>query len=262
MYPAGIHYALMFVSVQILAIAVIFLSGFGLNISLFSASVWGSAVSGLLMIPIGMWLMKKDDLRRNPLMRERGEIDIFVIFWMLALGASLAYIFNMLIGIANLYEIFPHYSETTKDLYTSVPGWALLLCVGIVAPVAEEVVFRGLIYQRLKDYAGVRWAIVLSAVFFGVYHGNMIQAIYASALGILFAWLMEYFQNLWVPILLHMGGNTWCLIFSTYAVKWVKVGNGIPVMLVIGLQFVVVFFSAVYLASTWKVRKHYKSGRW
>lgn len=248
----------MFVSVQILAIAAVFLMGMGLGISLYSVSVWGSAVSGLLMIPIGIWLMKMDNLRRNPLKRGQGKINVFVVFWMLVLGASLAYIFNMLIGIANLYEIFPHYSETTKDLYTSVPGWVLLLCVGIIAPIAEEIVFRGLIYQRLKDYTGVRWAVLLSALFFGIYHGNMVQAIYASALGILFAWLMEYFQNLWVPILLHMGGNTWGLIFSTYAARWIKVGNGIPVMLLIGLQFVVVFFTAVYLVSTWKARKHYK----
>ena len=84
--------------------------------------------------------------------------------------------------------------------------------MGIIAPVAEEMVFRWLIYLRLRDHMKMAAAAVISGVFFGIYHMNLVQAVYAGILGIVFAYFLELTGNLWSSVLLHMGANIWSLV--------------------------------------------------
>ena len=69
--------------------------------------------------------------------------------------------------------------------------WFLILSMGIIAPLAEEIVFRWLIYLRLRDYMRMGAAAVISGLIFGIYHGNLVQAVYASLLGIVFAYILD-----------------------------------------------------------------------
>nr|WP_249329695.1 CPBP family intramembrane glutamic endopeptidase [Wansuia hejianensis] len=72
-------------------------------------------------------------------------------------------------------------------------------------------IFRGMTYRRVKNYLGTGWAVGISSVLFGIYHGNTIQFLYAAVLGILLAVLYEYSQSLLVPVLAHMAANLWAI---------------------------------------------------
>ena len=78
--------------------------------------------------------------------------------------------------------------------------------------VIEELVFRGLLQQRLRDYLGRGWAIVLSAVTFGVYHGNVVQFIYASLIGVFLGCVLERTQDMRAPITAHIVANLWSVM--------------------------------------------------
>ena len=54
-------------------------------------------------------------------------------------------------------------------------------------------------------------AIVLSAVFFGLYHGNFVQFLYAALLGMLLALMYHRTGTLWTAIVAHMAANLWSL---------------------------------------------------
>lgn len=75
--------------------------------------------------------------------------------------------------------------------------WFLLICMGVIAPLAEEIVFRWLIYLRLRDYMRIGFAMVISGMIFGIYHGNLVQAVYAGILGMVFADFLEISGCLW-----------------------------------------------------------------
>ena len=62
----------------------------------------------------------------------------------------------------------------------------MFIVIGVVSPIVEEVVFRGLVAKRIQDYLGTAWAVALSAVIFGAYHGNVMQFVYAGLLGLAF----------------------------------------------------------------------------
>ena len=115
----------------------------------------------------------------------------------------------------------------------------MVFWMGIVAPVAEEMIFRWLVYLRLRDHFSVLVSAVISAAFFGIYHGNVLQAVYAFILGALFAWFLEMGGNKWTSVLMHNGANTWILIFSEYAQTLVEKTGAGSLLMIYGIFAVV-----------------------
>lgn len=132
----------------------------------------------------------------------------------------------------------------------------LLLWMGIVAPVAEEMIFRWLVYLRLRDYLRVGAAVVISAAAFGIYHGNLPQAIYAGLVSAVFAYLLEKSGNLWSCVLLHIGANTWSLILSEYGLFLLVRDYGPQMLLCLytGLSVIMVI-GVIYFADKGNKRK-------
>lgn len=79
----------------------------------------------------------------------------------------------------------------------------ILLFAVILAPVAEEWLFRGLIYDRLAVF-GPGWATAISALLFGLFHGNFYQLFYAVGVGLVLGWLKARTGRLHWGIWLHM----------------------------------------------------------
>lgn len=86
-----------------------------------------------------------------------------------------------------------------------VPFPVMLFMIGIFGPFCEEFVFRGIIYG---SYAGGFSAILLSALTFGLMHMNFNQAVYAFAIGIFLALLVEAAGSLWASVFCHMLFNS------------------------------------------------------
>ena len=92
---------------------------------------------------------------------------------------------------------------------------------GIISPVAEEIVFRGLIYNRMKRYFGRILSIIVCGILFGVYHGNLVQGIYGTILGIAITFAYEWYGSFTAPVLFHGLANL--SVFSiSYRQEWVS----------------------------------------
>ena len=77
----------------------------------------------------------------------------------------------------------------------------------IAAPVVEEILFRGIVLRSMRKFAPAWAAILISSVLFGVYHLNIVQAAYATLMGIAAGILYEKKRNLLFPILVHFANN-------------------------------------------------------
>ncbi len=84
-----------------------------------------------------------------------------------------------------------------------MPIPAIFLGVCVAAPLSEEIVFRGLIANRLSIY-GEKPAAIVSALLFGMYHANFGQFFYTFGLGIILAYAYFRSGRIVVPIMLHM----------------------------------------------------------
>lgn len=98
--------------------------------------------------------------------------------------------------------------QLLTTLVTHPWGW---ITVGVLVPIAEEMVFRGAILRTLLTLCGHRWrwgAIVLSALLFGLAHGNMAQLLNATLLGCLLGWLYYRSGSIAPGIVFHMVNNS------------------------------------------------------
>ncbi len=77
----------------------------------------------------------------------------------------------------------------------------------IVAPICEEVVFRGYIYPVLKKYTGLWPAIILSALVFSAAHGHLAVLLPLFILGALLVVVYEKTGSIWAPIAVHLCFN-------------------------------------------------------
>lgn len=85
------------------------------------------------------------------------------------------------------------------------------LVVGILVPLAEEMVFRGAILRTLLKIFDRRWhwlPIVLSALLFGAVHANLAQFVHATLLGLLLGWLYYRSGSIVPGLVLHCTNNT------------------------------------------------------
>ncbi|MBP3700750.1 MAG: CPBP family intramembrane metalloprotease, partial [Lachnospiraceae bacterium] len=85
--------------------------------------------------------------------------------------------------------------------------------------------------NRLKEYLPVKWALLLSALAFGIGHGNLVQGVYGFALGYMMAYLYERTGKLWVPVLFHIVANSISVLITESGIFDVLYLNEITVLL-------------------------------
>ena len=95
-------------------------------------------------------------------------------------------------------------------------GWYICLSV-LLAPVAEELLFRGVWFRHLRAAYPVWVAYGVSALMFAIIHGTWQQVYIAIFCGLFFALVYDYTGCLWVSMIVHSLYNTATLIFSGIA---------------------------------------------
>lgn len=129
------------------------------------------------------------------------------ILFSLISAAAFGIAVNNLIAMTPLIRISQGFQQANEGFFG---GNVLFEILGscFLIPIAEELLFRGVIYKRLRVMFGVLPGLLLSGVIFGVLHVNLVQFLYAGILGILLAFLLEKTGYLYTAILGHIAANT------------------------------------------------------
>jgi uncharacterized protein len=114
-------------------------------------------------------------------------------------------------GILN-FENLENYEQLISSIIGQSPTWLTLLTIGIVAPIAEELLFRGLIFHMFNRHMNVKIALIIQGLLFGAFHMNLVQGVYASVLGIVLGMAYLLTGSLWIPILMHIVNNSVALL--------------------------------------------------
>lgn len=116
-----------------------------------------------------------------------------------------------------LTSVLPQMPEALKTVLESLTQgslWVNLLCVAVFAPIFEEWLCRGMVLRGLLHRMKPVWAIVISALFFALIHGNPWQAVPAFILGCFFGFVYYKTGSLKLTMLMHCVNNTFALICS------------------------------------------------
>jgi len=96
-----------------------------------------------------------------------------------------------------------HFSDKMKDLLTGNDIISTAILIAVVAPLTEELLFRGIILNGLKKNHNAIAAIFISALLFSLFHGNPLQMTGAFFGGLYLAWILEKTKNILYPIASH-----------------------------------------------------------
>ena len=126
---------------------------------------------------------------------------------LVAVGAmTLGIAVNNIIAMTPLVQMSEGFQEANQSFFAGTVLFELLGSC-LVIPFAEELLFRGVVYKRLKLYIGATPALVGSALIFGIMHVNLVQFLYATAIGLFLALVLEKTGKLSMAVLGHIAAN-------------------------------------------------------
>jgi len=173
----------------------------------FAAIVYTLAT--VLVIGLPWWIRKKKTTKKelgldrlvswgDLLITPAGLVVYFVLSAMLV---------GLAINILPWFDINQSQDVGFDNLIFRYEYTLAFVALVVIAPFAEEVLFRGYLYGKIKHYAPVWLAIILSSVLFGVAHGAWNVGVDTFALGIILCLLREITGSLWASIFVHMAKN-------------------------------------------------------
>ncbi|MBO4862813.1 MAG: CPBP family intramembrane metalloprotease [Eubacterium sp.] len=149
-----------------------------------------------------------------------------------------------------LSNSFPAYFESYKEMITEFAGnrsVLYLITVIVLSPIIEELIFRGLVLHYARNAFSSRRGLIVANIFqallFALYHGNLIQGVYAFIFGLLLGYITIKTDSLVINILLHMIING-----SLYIIPGNLFGDNLSAVLISAVSLSVIFLSVVYLS--------------
>ena len=135
----------------------------------------------------------------------------FPLAAVISLGISAALALNIFI---ELMSVSSEKYETVEAIQYSVPLWLGLLLYGLVSPITEEIIFRGITYNRMKRFFNVLPCVLVTSLLFGGFHANLPQFLYGTCMGVLMTLVYEWTKTFAAPLLLHMSANVFVFVLS------------------------------------------------
>lgn len=204
-----IYFGIMFLLSDLVMLqmeAVGFLHGTAPSWEELAGNGWGY----ILAIAVGIVILhswKGADYWKSEVFRREAPISAGTFFTCAVLMMGIQLLNSLWImgleGVLNLFDrsLMPMLEQVSGTSDTV----SMFLYAALLAPVAEEILFRGYILRTLRPY-GKRFAILGSAFLFGLFHGNLMQAPYAFLVGLILGYVTVEYSALWAAAL-HMFNN-------------------------------------------------------
>jgi membrane protease YdiL (CAAX protease family) len=129
-------------------------------------------------------------------------VIISLLFY--SLGIIATTLIELYMALLHLKTQVPAFTMPTQPI--AMVLYIITICV--CAPLIEEFIFRGLVLQSLRKFGDV-FAIVMSALLFGLMHGNLLQSPFAFVTALAFGYFVIKLNTIWVSVISH------CIINSS-----------------------------------------------
>lgn len=164
-----------------------------------------SMLLGFVFMALYLWW--KNYLPGNK--RQYSPVPLSFSVWSVVGGFSLVFLVSVLVS---QLTFLPNWLADTFNLLQS--GWLGILCIALLGPILEELLFRGAITKVLLEKYSPAKAILISGLVFGIFHLNPAQVVNACFLGFFFAWLFYKTKSLIPGILLHVLNNSFVVYMN------------------------------------------------
>ncbi len=181
-----------------------------------------AGVAALVTIPVNAVFFSQDRKLEKAFGVEVPEKAPFRKYWtvvVFGLAVSIAATcFSAMVELA----FYSGQSQSSTLLIYTPPFAVQLLVLGIVVPVAEELMFRGVLFRRFLERRSFWYAALWSSLFFVLMHQDGAQMVYALLLGLFLCYVYQKFGSLKAPVILHIIANCSSLIYTETGVfRWI-----------------------------------------
>lgn len=203
-----------------------------LNEFISSISYYATLINVIIIVPI-FTIIYRRDCSKNSKKIKPVKLDMKIIAMIILLSVASNIALNNVISISGIIQQSQSYQSVGQSIYGTGFIFQVIGTV-ILGPIAEELIFRGVFFGRLRKLFGFVPSAIISAFTFGLLHGNIVQFVYAFVLGLIFALLMEKYSTIKAPILAHFAANLLSIIsVQTKCFNWIY--NNITVFIVVTL---------------------------
>ena len=204
---------------------------------------WCMLLAPLYVVGLPLFLLVTRKLPAQPAQQQyRISPKTWLMLLVVCFGAM--YFFNYISVMCNAFFSFLKGSsvENPLDSMSNLPVFWTIVFVGIVGPIMEELVFRGLVIAKLR-HNGEGACVFTSALTFALFHGNLSQMLYAFALGAIFAFITVKTGRLRYSMALHISVNVMGMVVVPNLVEF----SDITAMAIILLIFAAIGFGFFWL---------------
>ena len=178
--------------------------------------------------------------------KEVKNLSIGKIISLFFMSYAMVYIINFLTSILIMLVGSLKGSDVVNPIAEVVGNstwiWSLIF-VGILSPIIEELMFRGIMLNKIRIY-GDKVAIITTAILFGLFHANFSQFFYAVALGLVFAYVTLKTGTIKYSIILHIAVT---MVGSVIMPAIVGDGSNIQLVGLAGIILIIVSIIGVVL---------------
>jgi membrane protease YdiL (CAAX protease family) len=171
--------------------------------------------AGVMMIAL-IWLFaysKRESFVK--IYRFNSKPTMLQIYLAITIGFSAVFFSSFIVrGLAWLMpEAYDSYVEAFENLQLG-SALSFFIAVVIIAPLFEEVLFRGFVFDRVERHFSPTAAVIVSGLLFGVYHLNIFQGTFASILGVVLGLSLLWTNSIRIPIIIHLVNNAVAWMFG------------------------------------------------
>ena len=177
-----------------------------LDMDAIAGNAWGYITAiGVLFVILYAW--KGSGYWRDEVFAKEKSMSAGVFFSLLCMCIGSQMVNSLWVsGLEFLYNLS---DKSLMPMLEAVSGasdtFSMFLYASVLAPVAEELLFRGFVLRTLRPY-GKRFAILGSAFLFGLFHGNLLQTPYAFLMGLVLGYVAAEYSIRWA-MGLHLFNN-------------------------------------------------------
>ena len=169
-------------------------------------------ITMVIFIPLFYKLYKKYSVKN--------DFKFKNIFIPIILGITISLIYNI-----TLYNLNSVINFTDIFELSSLSLIVQIISSGICGPIIEELIFRGIIYNKLKTFNKPMTAIILTSLIFSIIHFNIIECIYTFGVSFILIYLYEKYKSLKAPIIMHMSLNITIILILPLIIKGFTIFN-------------------------------------
>ena len=154
-----------------------------------------TSAAAILTLPFYIYMMRKDERYRKLFTvpePDPWKVPVWKYLFPAILGITAGIALNNILILSNISSIG----------------------LGVLIPILEECLYRGVIFRRLRDLMDAKKAILFSALIFAVVHGNIVQFLYAFVFGLILSYVYETFESIKAPIVLHCAANLCSVVLT------------------------------------------------